>query len=161
WAWFASAPTDAMTVFGWNTATNQPIGVVANSNLPQNITGGTAGTNGDIAFDRAGNLYVVSNTGTSAALGVIDGPLPTIQPLITPARLNQTLASFSNPANASFNGIAFNAVGDLFIQWSTAAGATMIKKVDPSTGAITAGPSVVDYVPPGGGIGVDLGACSA
>jgi hypothetical protein len=37
WASLASAPTNSLTIFGWNTTTNQPIGVVANSTLPQNV----------------------------------------------------------------------------------------------------------------------------
>jgi uncharacterized repeat protein (TIGR01451 family) len=106
-------------------------------------------------------VYVVSNTGTAAGLGVIPGPLPTTQPASTPTLTDTRLATFSNAAANSFNGIAFDSTGDLFIQWSTSGGDTVIEKINPSTGAVIAGPSTVSYTPTGGGTGVDLGACSA
>src|SRR5262245_40884534 len=105
WASLANAPINSMTIFGWNTTADQAIGVVANSTVPQNVpTTGTAATNGDIAFDRAGNLYVVSNTGTAAALGVIAGPLATTQQTPTPTLIDRTLATLPNSASNSFNG---------------------------------------------------------
>ena len=100
WAYLANAPTDAMTIFGFNTTTNQPIGVVANSTLPQTLPS-SGSTNGDIAFDGAGNLFVVSNTGTSAAVGVIQGPLPTTAATPTPTLVNTRLTFFENAANNS------------------------------------------------------------
>jgi uncharacterized repeat protein (TIGR01451 family) len=160
WAFLANAPTNALTIFGWNTTTNQPIGVVANSTLPQTVPA-SGSTNGDIAVDRAGNLYVVSNTGTNAALGVIPGPLPTTQQPATPTLANTTLATYANPNSNSYNGVTFNGTGDLFIQWTTGAN-TFIQKLDPSDGTSEAGPSQVTFTPAAGaGVGVDLGGCSA
>jgi uncharacterized repeat protein (TIGR01451 family) len=162
WAYLASAPRDRMVVFGYSTTTNQPIGVVAYSTLPQDVPGppSTAGSNGDIAFDGAGNLFVVSNTGTSAAVGVIDGPLPTTEPTDL-TRPNTRLTTFPNPDNNSYNGIAFNSIGELFIQWSTGGTTTTIRKISPQTGESLAGPSTVNFTTGGGGIGVDLGGCAA
>jgi uncharacterized repeat protein (TIGR01451 family) len=159
WAYLANAPQNAMTIFGFNTTTNQPIGVVANSNLPQTLPA-SGSTNGDIAFDGAGNLFVVSNTGTHAAVGVIDGPLPTTQEASTPTRANTRLTTFSNTDNNSYNGIAFNGVGELFIQWSSSTTTTTIRKISPQNGQSIAGPSTVNPSPAGGGIGVDLGGCA-
>jgi uncharacterized repeat protein (TIGR01451 family) len=159
WAYLASAPTNAMTIFGWNTSTNTSIGVVANSNLPQTVPS-SGSTNGDMAFDQAGNLYVVSNTGTNAAVGVITGPLPGATRALTPTVINTTLATFANSASNSYNGIAFDGTGNLFIEWSTSGGATVIQKLDPSTGAVLAGPSTVSFTPSGGGVGVDLAGCA-
>jgi uncharacterized repeat protein (TIGR01451 family) len=161
WAYLANAPRDRMVVFGYNTTTNQPIGVVAYSTLPQDVpTTGTTGSNGDIAFDGAGNLFVVSNTGTSAAVGVIQGPLPTSQQTPTPNLANTRLTLFPNPNNNSYNGIAFNGIGELFIQYSTGGTTTTIQKISPQNGATLAGPSQVNFSPTGGGIGVDLGGCA-
>ncbi len=157
WAYLASAPVNRMVVFGFNTTTNQPIGVVANSTLPQE-TPASGGSNGDIAFDGAGNLFVVSNTGTNAAVGVIQGPLPTSESQ-TPTLVNTRLTTFANPQSNSYNGIAFNSIGELFIQWS-AGDSTFIRKISPQNGASIAGPAEVDFTSPGGGIGVDLG-CNA
>jgi uncharacterized repeat protein (TIGR01451 family) len=159
WAYLASAPHDAMTIFGFNTTTNQPIGVVANSTLPQTLPA-SGGSNGDIAFDGAGNLFVVSNTGTHAAVGVIAGPLPTTQQTPTPTRTNTRLTTFSNTDSHSYNGIAFNGAGELFIQWSSGATTTTIRKISPQNGQSLAGPSTVNASPAGGGIGVDLGGCA-
>ena len=160
WASLANASvSNSLTIFGWNTTTNTSIGVVANSTWPQNNPG-TGSTNGDIAFDAAGNVYVVSNSGTNAALGVIPGPLPTTQPATTPTLTDTRLTTFSNPNSNNYNGIAFNATGDLFVEYSTADGGTAITKLNPQTGAVTAGPSPVTFSPTGGGVGVDLAACS-
>jgi uncharacterized repeat protein (TIGR01451 family) len=160
WAYLANAPTNAMVVFGFNTTTNQPIGVVANSTLPQGATTGTAGTNGDIAFGGGGDLFVVSNTGTSAAVGVIPGPLPTTQLTPTPTFVDTRLTFFENAANNSYNGIAFNSTGELFIQSSSGTTTTTIRKISPQDGHSIAGPSAVNFSPTGGGIGVDLGGCA-
>ena len=159
WAYFASASSGAMTIFGFNTTTNQPIGVVANSTVPQTLPE-TGNSNGDIAFDGAGNLFVVSSTGTHAAVGVIAGPLPSTQQTPTPTRTDTRLTSFSNPNSNSYNGIAFNATGGLFIQWSSGTTTTTIRKISPQNGETLAGPSTVDASPAGGGIGVDLGGCA-
>src|SRR5262249_21390771 len=140
-------------------STNTSIGVVVNSNLPQTVPS-SGNTNGDMAFDQAGNLYVVSNTGTAAAVGVIQGPLPVTLRATTPTLINTTLATFANAASNSYNGIAFDGTGNLFIEWSTSGGATQLEKLDPSTAAVLAGPSTVDFTPTGGGVGVDLGGCS-
>src|SRR3954471_18430903 len=58
-------------LFAFNTNTNTSIGQVG--------TIGGLSSNGDMAFDATGNLYVVSNASTTAAgtLARVNGPLPT------------------------------------------------------------------------------------
>ncbi len=161
WASLANAPTNAVTIFGWNTTSNTSIGVVANSTWPETNPGTTSGTNGDIAFDRDGDVFIVSSVTTNAALGLIKGPLPTT-PQTTPPTLTDTrLTTYANPNSNAYNGIAFDNTGSLFLQFSTTPGnGTAIVKVDPNTGTVLAGPSAVNFAGTGGTIGVDLAACS-
>src|SRR5262249_29772200 len=70
------------------------------------------------------------------------------------------LTTFSNAAGHSYNGIAFNGTGELFIQWSSGTTTTTIRKISPQNGDSLAGPSDVTFSPAGGGIGVDLGGCA-
>jgi hypothetical protein len=161
WANYANAPINAITIFGWNTSTNTSIGVVATSTMPESIPTTSAGTNGDLAFDRNGNLYVVSSVNTFAATGVIPGPLPTTPQTSPPALSDTTLATYSNPSSNAYNGIAFDNTGSLYLEYSTTGNSTSILKVNPNTGAVLAGPATVNYTGTGGTIGTDLGACSA
>ncbi len=159
WASFANAPNGSITFFGWNTSTNTSIGVVANSSLPEDMPS-SGGTNGDITFDRKGNVYVVSSVGTSTAAGVIPGPLPTTPQTSPPTLTDTRLTTYSNPNSNAYNGIAFDNTGSLFLEYSTSTTTTAILKINPNTGAILAGPSAVNFATTGGTIGVDLGACS-
>ncbi len=159
WASYANAPGGTLTIFGWNTTTNTSIGVVANSKLPEPLPA-TGSSNGDLAFDRNGNVYVVSSIGTSAATGVIPGPLPTTPQTSPPTLPNTTLATYANPNSNAYNGIAFDNAGNLFLEYSTSSNGTDIDKINPSSGAVIAGPAPVNFTGSGGTIGVDLGACS-
>ena len=159
WASYAAAPGGTLTIFGWNTTTNTSIGVVANSRLPETIPA-TGATNGDLAFDRNGNLYVVSSIATSAATGVIPGPLPTTPQTNPPTLPDTTLAVYPDPNSNAYNGIAFDNAGNLFLEFSTSGNGTAIVKINPSSGVVIAGPSTVNFSGSGGTIGVDLGACS-
>ena len=114
WASLANAPNNSMTIFGWNTTTNTSIGVVANSTWPEDVPG-SGGTNGDIAFDRNGNLYVVSSVGHEAAVGCHPGPAaddpatppPTLhrhearRPTTTRLRMRTTASRSTTPAACS------------------------------------------------------------
>jgi fimbrial isopeptide formation D2 family protein len=160
WAAYANAPVNAITIFGWNTTTNTSIGVVANSTLPEIIPNTSASTNGDLAFDRHGNLFVVSSVNTNAATGVIQGPLPTTPQTNPPTLPDTTLATYSNPNSNAYNGIAFDNSGGLYLEFSVSSSSTAILKIDPNTGAVLAGPATVNFTGSGGTIGVDLGACS-
>ena len=159
WASYASAPGGTLTIFGWNTTTNTSIGVVANSKLPEPIPA-TGSTNGDLAFDRNGNVYVVSSIGTSAATGVIPGPLPTTPQTSPPTLPDTTLATYANPNSNAYNGIAFDNAGNLFLEYVTSSNSTVMLKINPSSGAVIAGPATVNFTGSGGTIGTDLGACS-
>ena len=96
---------------GFNTVTNSAIpGIIATTSLP--ITG-TGAFNGDLAFDRGGNLYIVTSLGTAAAVGVVRGPLPSTG---SGSALTDTLLNtYSNPNSYGYNGIAFDNFGHLFI----------------------------------------------
>jgi hypothetical protein len=164
WAYYgsasSSAPRGSITFFGWDTTTNTSLGIVAISTLPQTGTIGTGGANGDFAFSAAGHVLVVSNVGTNAALGAIASGLPTAPQTTPPSLEDVNLATYLNPSSNSYNGIAFNNTGGLFLQYTTSGGATQLLKVDPESGNIEAGPSTINYATPGALLGTDLGACS-
>ena len=109
-----------------------------------------------------GTSLIVSSVGTSAATGVIQGPLPTTPQTNPPTLQDTRLATYANPNQHGYNGIAFNSTGNLFIQFTTGSGtgSTSIEKIDPNTGAVIAGPSTVNFAGTGGTVGVDLAACS-
>ena len=161
WASLANAPVDSMTIFGWNPTTNQSIGVVANSTVPQNVPG--RHMPGPTATSRSTPPATCTSSATpgrqrpsvSSKARCRRASQPT-----TPTLVNTPLTTFDNTANNSYNGIAFNSAGDLFIQYTTGGDTTFILKRNPTTGAPIAGPSQVNFTSPGGGIGVDLAACS-
>jgi len=116
WAYHARAQRGgSITFFGWNTSTNTSLGVVATYIVPRALPS-TGNANGDFAFDSQGNILVVSNVGTSAALGGIEGPSPTIHkparrswptagwpPTATRAPLPATASRSTIPAARSAN----------------------------------------------------------
>ena len=160
WASLANAPSNAVTIFGWNTTTNTSLGVVANSTWPEAVPS-SGSTNGDITFDRNGNVLIVSSVGTNAALGVIQGPLPTTPQTNPPTLQDTRLTTYTNTNSNAYNGIAFDNTGSLYLEFSSSGGTTTsILKIDPNTGAVLAGPSLVNFAGTGGTIGVDLAACS-
>ncbi len=133
----ASTPGTA-TLYGFNTTTNTPIpGVIATFPLPDG--NGTASQNGDFAFDQSGNLYVLASTGATRALGVVKAPLPTTGSGTT--MTDTTLSSVSD--TSTYNGIAFDATGRLYLESSTSGGTWQITGVDPNNGAIVSGPTPI------------------
>ncbi len=143
------------TVYGFNTDTNTRItGVIATFSLP---TGnGTAGNNGDIAFDSAGNMYVLASNGSEVGIGVVKGPIPTTgSPAGAP--LTDTLLNRFADRN-SYNGIAFDNSGNLYV--SGIPGSTsVLTKLNPNTGAVIAGPKPLSSNAQAFA-NVDLAACS-
>ena len=126
----ASMP-GAATLYGFDTDTDTPIpGVIATFPLPDG--NGTAAQNGDFAFDQSGNLYVLASTGATRALGVVKAPLPTTSSGAT--LTDTTLSSVSD--TSTYNGIAFDATGRLYLESSTSGGTWQITGVDPNNGAI-------------------------
>ncbi len=143
------------TVYGFNThASTRITGVIATFNLP---TGnGSAGNNGDIAFDSAGNMYVLASNGSEVGIGVVKGPIPkTGSSSGTP--LTDTLLNRFADGN-SYNGIAFDNSGNLYVSGIPRT-TSVLTKLNPNTGAVIAGPTPLSsnaqaYA------NVDLAACS-
>ncbi|MEV7359175.1 LPXTG cell wall anchor domain-containing protein [Kitasatospora sp. NPDC091276] len=142
------------TLYGFNTVTNTAIpGVIATFDLP--VTG-ASGPNGDITFDAAGNLYVLSSVGTDAAIGRVAGPIPTTGSATGVPLTDTVLSTLPNPNGNSFNGAAFDNAGNLYIEFASGS-TTYLEQLNPNTGAITAGPTPYSN---NAFLSVDLGACS-
>ena len=150
----ASRPGTA-TVYGFNTNTTTRItGVIATFSLP---TGnGTAGNNGDIAFDSAGNMYVLASNGSEVGIGVVKGPIPTTGSS-SGAPLTDTLLNRFADRN-SYNGIAFDNSGNLYVS-GIPGGTSVLTKLNPNTGAVIAGPKRLSPIAQNFA-NVDLAACS-
>ncbi|MFD5427655.1 hypothetical protein [Streptomyces sp. NPDC127084] len=154
----ASAPGKAK-VYGFDTTTHTAIpGVIATFDLP---TSSTAGANGDIAFDAAGNLYIVTSANgvNDAAIGIVDGPLPTTGSATGAALPMRELAQINNPQQRQYNGIAFDNQGKLFIEYSTVtpSAVTFLQAVNPNNGQLIGQPKRLSDQ---AFVSVDLGACS-
>ncbi|MFE7639601.1 hypothetical protein ACFU7Z_36790 [Kitasatospora sp. NPDC057518] len=142
------------TLYGFNTTTNTAIpGVIGTFDLP--VTG-TSGPNGDITFDAGGNLYILSSVGTDAAIGRVSAPIPTTGSATGVPLTSTTLSTLDNPTDRSFNGAAFDNVGNLYIEF-TSGTTTYLERLNPNTGAVTAGPTPYTN---NAFLSVDLGACS-
>ncbi len=143
------------TVYGFNTNTNTRItGVIATFGLPTGKS--SASNNGDIAFDSAGNMYVLASNGNEVGIGVVKGPIPTTgSPAGAP--LTDTLLNRFADRN-SYNGIAFDNSGNLYV--SGIPGSTsVLTKLNPNTGAVIAGPKPLSSNAQAFA-NVDLAACS-
>ncbi len=130
YVWVPDTPTGIWYIYGFNTLTNTPIGYMGS------ISGMGSSANGDIAFDAAGNLYIVSNASDTASgiVSRVNGPLPTSA---GSAALTATTITNALPANAGqYNSVAFGPNGNLVIGSALSSGASStIKQVDPATGA--------------------------
>jgi len=150
----ASTPGTA-TLYGFNTNTNTPIaGAIATFPLPDGNS--SLSQNGDFAFDQSGNLYVLASTGATRALGVVKAPLPATGSGTT--MTDTTLSSVSD--SSTYNGIAFDATGTLYLESSTSGGTWQITGVDPNDGAIVSGPTPISASEQSGSAAdVDLASC--
>ena len=154
-----AGPTDPTLghLWGFDTNTNQLVSPAPLITFPS-IAGEN---NGDIAFDGAGNLYIVTSSTTHGDLEVVPGPLPTTA---AQAQLLQPtlLSGFAVPpaAGAAVNGIAFDAAGTLYLSLSGAAGGVF--SIDPGTGASQSAltPLSAALIGPSGTGLVDLASCS-
>ncbi|OZB79879.1 MAG: hypothetical protein B7X32_20480, partial [Microbacterium sp. 13-71-7] len=130
YVWVPDTPTGIWYYYGFNTLTNTPIGYMGS------ISGMGSSANGDIAFDAAGNLYIVSNASDTASgiVSRVNGPLPTTAGDVP---LTATTITSSLPGNSGqYNSVAFGPNGNLVIgARSTTTGASTIMQVDPATGA--------------------------
>ncbi|MBO1740594.1 DUF11 domain-containing protein [Leifsonia sp. TF02-11] len=145
-------------LFGFDTNTNTMISTTPLLTFPM-ITGEN---NGDIAFDGAGNLYIVTSSATSGDLQAVSGPLPRT---LAQARATTptVLSSFTVPpaaGGASVNGIAFDANGTLYLSLAGAAGGVF--SIDPGTGTPQSSltPLPAALVGPSGTGFVDLASCA-
>ena len=132
----AASPGTA-TVYGFNTVTKSPIpGTIATFSLPAGNS--SAGNNGDIAFDSAGNMFVLASNGTNVGIGVVKGPIPTTGSA-SGVPLTDTLLNRFADKNI-YNGIAFDNVGDLYVG-GTSGSNSILTKLNPNSGVIIAGPT--------------------
>ncbi|MFF3025785.1 hypothetical protein [Microbacterium sp. NPDC057944] len=110
------------------------------------------GPNGDIAFDRNGNLYIVMSNANDAAIYVVDPRDvvvgPSSSPPTTRAKLIQRF-TVADAGNLGINGAAFDRDGFLVV--STA---LELLRINPMSGEVT---STVTFSEPGV---VDLASCS-
>jgi uncharacterized repeat protein (TIGR01451 family) len=128
-------------IYGFNTATNTSIGLVASGDIPN------AGDFGDWAFDRQGRLYVVGGGATESILAVIQQQLPTSAGVPITVSASE-MVSIATPQPV--NGIAFGGDGMLYLGSSTT-----LRQVDPVTGTVT------DSQPFSETGSVDLASCAA
>jgi uncharacterized repeat protein (TIGR01451 family) len=143
------------TVYGFNTNTNTRItGVIATFSLPTGNS--SAGNNGDIAFDSAGNMYVLASNGSEVGIGVVKGPIPTTGSS-SGAPLTDTLLNRFADSN-SYNGIAFDNSGNLYVS-GIPRSTSVLTKLNPNTGAVIAGPTSLSSNAQAFA-NVDLAACS-
>ncbi len=157
YATFTGVGTGGASLFAFNITTDKPVGSgpIATFNLPGT---GTAGQNGDLAFDNAGNLYYLNGqSANNSFVSVIPAAnVPSTAPSGTPPSLTGTqISSFASGGNA-YNGIAYDSDGYLYLEY-TSGNSTYIKKINPNTGALVAGPTVISNV----SAGVDLGSCAS
>jgi uncharacterized repeat protein (TIGR01451 family) len=128
------------TIYGFNTVTNTPIsGAIGTFALP--VPPGFT-SNGDIAFDAAGNLFALASNQVNVAIAKIAGPLPTTGSANGVALTATTLSSSAN--TTAYNGIAFDNAGHLFASSTDTAGVTsLVSELNPNTGAAIAGPTAL------------------
>ncbi|MFI2212474.1 hypothetical protein ACH47A_22570, partial [Streptomyces sp. NPDC020141] len=143
--------SSAQAIYAFDTVNNVSVGQVGTLNYP------TGGTSGDMAFDSAGNLYMLISGGTTSVLVRINQPLPTtaVNMPLTASLLSTLPPSASGTA---YGGVMFGADGYLYVTVNEGA-AGVLSKIDPNTGALVS--SVNMSVPGGTPSGVaDAGNCS-
>lgn len=144
------------TVYGFDTNRNTAIpGVIATFDLPDGA--GAAPQNGDIAFDGLGDMYVLASDGATLGVGVIKGPIPTSGSATGASLAVRTLSS--TPKSSTYNGIAFDNNGSLYLQSRDSSGTAYITALDADNGSVISGPSPIGANAQAHA-DVDLAACS-
>ncbi|MFD5424383.1 Ig-like domain-containing protein [Streptomyces sp. NPDC127084] len=146
-----------VTLYGFNTVTHTPIpGVIATFDLP--VTS-TSASNGDFAFDAAGNLIIVAsvNNQNNAALGLVRGPLPTTGSTSGVPLPTEVMTTIDNPQFNPYNGIAFDSSGRLYVLYVGTSPNTFLQAINPNNGTAIGPAKVLSDVT---FASVDLGACS-
>ncbi|MCA1006814.1 DUF11 domain-containing protein [Rhodococcus hoagii] len=108
-----------------------------------NVTTSRPGTNGDIAFDAAGNLYIVSSGSGEGLVYSVPGPIN------ANSTVTATATTGKSKAFASATSIAFGSDGYLYVGRT---GSKDLTRVDPATGATVKTLSSMEMY--------DLGSCS-
>lgn len=140
-----------VSLWAWTGSEYKALGKAKNDSLP----GGSL--NGDMAFDAAGNLYVVSSTtpdGGNVSVNITMVKAADIANAIKANNSNATIpasnvSSKTIKADSGFNGIAFDSDGYVYVGNSTT-----LLKYDPTTWAL------VSTVTAGLGSSTDLSSCS-
>ena len=142
------------TVYGFNTNTNTAIsGVIGTVALSDGNT--ARGQNGDMAFDAAGNMYLLSSDTVDVAINIVHAPIPTTG---GGGALTATLLSrFANPTQ--YVGIAFDNDGNLFALDIAGGTDSQVTRLNPNNGLVTAGPTSLSANAQAF-TNDDLGACS-
>jgi uncharacterized repeat protein (TIGR01451 family) len=144
------------TIYGFDTNTNTAIpGVIGTVALGDGDT--TVGQNGDLAFDGAGNLYLLSSDTVNVAINIVHAPVPTTGSAGGVTLTSTLLSRFAN--TAEYVGIAFDNDGNLYALDFTSGNVSQITKMNPSNGAILAGPTPLSANSQTF-MNDDLGACS-
>jgi uncharacterized repeat protein (TIGR01451 family) len=123
-------PDGTITLFGWDTTTDTPVGdggPVATISLPA----GQTSTTGDLAFDALGNLYFTAADG----LYRVDGTVPSTAD--DTALSSTRVATLPTPDGDSYGAIAFASNGYLYIG-SGGGSSNHWLKVNPNTGETVA-----------------------
>lgn len=130
--YLAGASTNAPSATSWQLYVFNPATPSAAPVRVAQITG-TTGNNGDIAFDSAGNLYLLSGNADNTPANHIYriGQVPTSGVQTLPASIVAQVAAGSGAGNVG--GIAFNAAGE--IMTSMQSGGNVIRRYNPLTGA--------------------------
>ncbi len=145
--YYFSDNLDQATVYAFNTTTNTFLGQVGTLS-PDVIPPVPFISNGDFAFDTAGNLYVTQVDRLYRATSAVPTTAGTVAiPLTTLAVL---------PPGTNSPGIAFSSDGFLYINDNPSfTGPSTIFKIDPSSGALVGSFTVPEAFL------VDLGSCSS
>ena len=144
------------TIYGFNTVTNTAIsGVIGTVALGTGNTGRSL--NGDIAFDGAGDMYVLSSDSVNTAINIVPAPIPTTGSGSGVTLTSTLLSKFAS--TSAYNGIAFDNAGNLYVSDATSGNVSQVTKLNPNNGATLGGPTALSSNAQAF-LNVDLGACS-
>jgi uncharacterized repeat protein (TIGR01451 family) len=113
-------------IYAFDTNTNTNIGYIGSVTVATALN--SAPSNGDMAFDSAGNLLMLVSNATTSTQVLRIANVPTTAGTATLSYT--TIASFSN--GQTVNGIAFGANGNLYL---TASGSAQLFQLNPNSGA--------------------------
>lgn len=139
-------------LFAFDTVAKTAIGEVGVVDLP--ATASTGG-NGDLAFDRQGNMYLVrSSTGGSSNILVRVDAANVGTTASTATVPSTTLSSPPDGGGLAYNGMTFDSTGEIYLQ--NASSSTKVVGADPNTGTVDVSTS---HTLSGLSVGVDLSSC--